>query len=488
MDRALFHPAWGIEQNYSEWLTTLFPNAFNRPISADHQIEFWKWVWSVNPFEQVDPLVYIIARGGGKTTSVEAASVKFGAAGKKFVLYVRGTQDKANETVMNISSLLESSKVDNYYPELSNRKTGKYGQSKSWTQKMLMCQGGFSIVGLGMDVAVRGVKIEENRPDVIIFDDIDDKSDSYKAVKKKVETITKSILPAAGQSVSVLFIQNLIHANSIAAKLADTSPRGAKFLIDRNVIGPIPAIIDMVTKQVTGKDGRVRDIIQSGVPTWEGQNLEDCQRQINTYGLASFKTESQHEVHTKEGLVYNEFDHNRHVMPFEDMPDFIRGGAMPVYLGLDFGAVNTIMLLAYRDHGNGYYITDEVSFPQSTTSTKAQLAKRHYTGQVHGAWGGAGSEDEIRMNWRESGVPVQAPPHINDVATQVDNTNQLFKENRFKIASRCQELVFQLQKCRYDDKQRIEDKSIWHMLDGLRSMGDGIQGGAGVTIGRYTNR
>jgi len=36
--------------------------------------------------------------------------------------------------------------------------------------------------------------------------------------------------------------------------------------------------------------------ITGGQATWEGQNLEVCQNNINTWGLTSFLQEAQHEV------------------------------------------------------------------------------------------------------------------------------------------------------------------------------------------------
>ena len=69
---------------------------------------------------------------------------------------------------------------------------------------------------LGLDVGSRGSKDEERRPDLIIFDDVDEKHDTLKTVAKKIDTITTSILPAGSSDCAILFIQNIIHEGSIA--------------------------------------------------------------------------------------------------------------------------------------------------------------------------------------------------------------------------------------------------------------------------------
>jgi len=46
------------------------------------------------------------------------------------------------------------------------------------------------------------------------------------------------------------------------------------------------------------------DTIVEGEPTWEGQDLEACQRRIEESGLASFLRECQHEVEDVEGALW----------------------------------------------------------------------------------------------------------------------------------------------------------------------------------------
>lgn len=272
------------------------------PFAGRHH-DLWEWAEEVTPGVRPIPFVGLWGRGGAKSTNAEGICVRWGAKKvRRYGWYVSGTQDKADSHVQNIASMLEKREVEIYYPELSQRLVGKYGSSKGWRRNRLRTESGLTIDSLGLDTGSRGVKIDDARPDFIIFDDVDDLHDAIGITNKKVEIITKSILPAGSVDCAVLFIQNLIHPESIASKLADGR---ADFLLDRLVSGPHPAIDGLTYEQREGKF-----FITGGTPTWEGQDLETCQAQINTWGLSAFLQEAQHEVDRAGGLwAHVDFQH-----------------------------------------------------------------------------------------------------------------------------------------------------------------------------------
>jgi len=75
---------------------------------------------------------------------------------------------------------LESDNVEQWDESLSSRKLGKYGHSKGWRRERLRTASGLTIDALGLDTGTRGAKIENQRPDFIIFDDVDEKFDTPK--------------------------------------------------------------------------------------------------------------------------------------------------------------------------------------------------------------------------------------------------------------------------------------------------------------------
>lgn len=277
-------------------------------------MELWQWATAISSGVRPRPFTAFWGRGGAKSTNAEAAVIDLGARRvRRYAWYVSGTQDKADSHVENIAGMLESENVSRYFPDLSRRMLNKYGSSKGWRRNRLRTASGLTVDSLGLDTGARGVKIEDARPDIIIFDDVDELHDTLVTTNKKIQTITQSVLPSGSNDCAVMFIQNLIHPNSVASQLADGR---ADFLIDRIISGPYPAVDGLTYEQREG-----RFVIVAGEATWAGQSLEVCQQQIDTWGLSAFLQESQHDV-DKSGGMWNhiEFQH----VEYTAKPDFIK--------------------------------------------------------------------------------------------------------------------------------------------------------------------
>lgn len=283
---------------WDQWLQFYFPRRYSAPF-ADHHTDFWTHIEQVQLGQKLAAYFLILARGGGKDSNMEGAVVRLGAHNhRKFCLYVRATQDLANKTIQSIGDMLESQEFSQDYPQMSERQLTKYGHSRGWKMDLLRCANGFSVMGLGLDVSVRGLRLDELRPDLIIFSDIDDRKDSMDTIAKKEDIIKSDILPAGSNDVIIAGIQNLIHKDSIFKKIADGK---AEFLLDRIVNGPYPAIQDLAYEQL--ENGQYK--ITNGTPTWPGgQSIAVCEKQINEWGPTTFRIESQHEVHLVEGGMY----------------------------------------------------------------------------------------------------------------------------------------------------------------------------------------
>lgn len=288
---------------WQDWLHALF-GPYVRAGFADRHVAFWEWVWAITRGVRPPPFIGIWPRGGGKSTSAELGTVSIGARGARaYVLYICETQDQADEHVSNIASMLESPQIERYYPALAARRVGKYGNSKGWRREQLRTASGFNVSGIGLDVARRGAKLDEYRPDLIVLDDIDDVTDTPGVTEKKIITLSKSLLPAGAGECAVLGMQNLIHANSIFSQFVDGR---ADFLSDRIVSGPYQAI--------AGLDYRIehdQPVIIAGQPTWPGQDLARAQDQMRTWGIGAFLSESQQLVGT-EGQFFATWDAARH--------------------------------------------------------------------------------------------------------------------------------------------------------------------------------
>lgn len=278
------------------WLAAVVPSMCAAPFAPHHE-EFWDWVWAIEPGHRPDPFVGVWARGGAKSTSAEAACVALGARRRRFyALYVCGTQDQADDHVGNVASLLEQPEMELWYPRMADRLVGKFGSSKGWRRNRIRTTSGFTVDALGLDTAARGVKLDNERPDLLIFDDIDDTDDSPKVVGRKINALTRKLLPAGSTDLAVVGIQNLVHRNGVFARLVDGR---ARFLAKRIMSGPIPAVRNLATHHDEG-----RDIVDGGESTWVGQPLEVVQDQIDEWGLTAFLAEAQHQVLDREGALW----------------------------------------------------------------------------------------------------------------------------------------------------------------------------------------
>ncbi len=270
---------------YSEWTKKNFPDLVNKPFGARH-LRLGKWFEDLSPDVTPLPRVEVWPRGGGKSSSAEFGTVYLCMKKtRKVVLYVCGTQDKADKHIQDVSTLMERVGIQ--------RKVTQYGHSKGWTKRELRTSTGFIVAGIGLDKAIRGVKYDGARPDVIIFDDIDEDGDSSHRIELKIGLITKAIIPSGATNVALLFIQNLIHPDGVFTQLADGR---ADFLSNREVAPIEPAVTNLVLKPYKDADNIQKYEIVGGQATWEGQNLEVCQKQLNEMGRKAFMLECQHDI------------------------------------------------------------------------------------------------------------------------------------------------------------------------------------------------
>ena len=285
-----------VADDWQGWLADVF-SGYIRPPYATYHAQYWQWLWSIEPNNAASPFVAVWPRGFGKSTSVEVG-VAMAAARRtrKYALYVCATQEQADTHVQNIATLLESPGFAKHFPATARRRIGKYGNSQGWRRNRLRTESGFTIDAIGLDTAARGAKVDEDRPDFIIFDDIDEVLDSPATVAKKITTITKSLLPARADHAAVLVAQNLIHEDGIVARLVDGR---ADFIADRTVSGPHPAITNMTTEVFDGKT-----IITGGESTWPAKSLDDLQQTLNDMGITAFLSELQHEVANLIGGIF----------------------------------------------------------------------------------------------------------------------------------------------------------------------------------------
>lgn len=423
--------------DWQQWLREIFPSYVRYGFAPRHE-ELWEWAWAIDYPDAPRPFVGIWSRGGAKSTSAELVSTAVGVRGaRQYGVYLRANQDRADDSVGNIARMLEKPEIEVYYPSHARPLLGKHGNSKGWRRNRVRTAGGFSMDAMGLDSAARGAKLDEQRPDFIILDDIDGKHDDAAATAKKIETITTSILPAGSENVAILAIQNLIIPDGFFSRMFDGR---AMYLSRRIVSGPHPAVRGLKTelRLEPNEDGgppTKRAMIVKGEATWEGQSLETCQKQIDEWGLDAFEKEAQHDVFGRvEGLVLN-FDRNEHYvdMTVEQIRELVKLGQ--AFGGIDFGSWR-FMFTAWAADTVGRAIRIEEVFSQRE-EMKVRARRIHEAcvrvGIVRGEqlaiarfpiWGDSANPTDMtelnaawRDGWRDetTGKPVTSPLRVMGV-------------------------------------------------------------------------
>lgn len=314
-DYSLYDLQLEIETDPFVWLATLFPATVTAPF-GDHHIDFWERLWEIDAGPTPpDPLVSVWNRGGAKSSSLEMGVVALGARGvRSYCLYVCRTQDMADDHVGEIGVLLESPEIAAFYPALATRRVTKFGAAKAWRRNRLWTAGGLVVDAMGLDSSARGAKLDQQRPDILVFDDIDSEEDTEETVRKLVRTITKRILPTATGNAAVLAGQNLIHDDSVFAQLVDGR---ADFLARRHITGGriVPAVDDLEVELIDG-----RWTITAGTPTWEGFDIAACQAFIDRWGISAFMSEAQHDTEPEGGGIFDHLDFEALQIDKDDVP------------------------------------------------------------------------------------------------------------------------------------------------------------------------
>jgi hypothetical protein len=236
--------------------------------------------------------------------------IRLAAMGFRYILYVKETQDQADDAVSNIGAVLESSEVEQYYPLLSQRQVNKFGNSKGWRRDRLRTASGVVVDAAGLDVSIRGLLLEGNRPDVIVLDDLDGKQDTLRTTERKIRRLTSDIIPAGAPNRVVIGLQNIINPHGIFTRLADLCPEHpADFLMDRFVSGPYPAVQGLeYTQDGLNEHGRPVYRITAGRSTWpEARPLPMLEAELNQMGPTMFVEEKQNEVGALLGELYTNF-------------------------------------------------------------------------------------------------------------------------------------------------------------------------------------
>lgn len=297
-------------------LCEVAPTFGSAPFAPEHE-RFWEWVWQIRPGVRPRPHVAVWPRGRGKSTSAELAAALLGAHGRRrYCLYVSQSQEQADKHVAAVAAVLTSPPFARRYPLAATAAVDKHGNQKGWRRNRLKTAAGFTIDAIGLlgGNAARGLKDEAARPDLIILDDLDSSADGLTLIARKLSTLIDAVIPAGSMDVALLYVQNLVHANSLMRRVVEPMafPPEERWLADRETPKVIPAVEGLRVEWDEQPDGSQIARIAAGKSTWpEGQPLPQLEAVLNGVTYGAFKREYQHSIDPPAGGIFSHVEFRR---------------------------------------------------------------------------------------------------------------------------------------------------------------------------------
>lgn len=165
------------------------------------------------------------------------------------------------------------------------------------------------------------------------------------------------------------------------------------------------------------------------------------------------------------GMIYDCFGDIHRVVPFVIPANWPRFG------GLDFGGVHTAAVCVAQNPQNGalYVIKEYMQGGRSAAEHAEELNRWGCRLWV----GGASSEDQWRLEFAKSGMPIQSP-NITEVEVGISRVYAAHKQNKLYVFDTCTKYIDE--KGRYSRKldglgyptEDIKDKQTYHIMDAER--------------------
>jgi phage terminase large subunit-like protein len=166
------------------------------------------WVMPVT-VPKANRTAYIAPRECGKSTWVFKLLPLWAAAHKHrhFIAAFADSATQAREHLSSFRMELENNrKLRADYPELCEPMRRQSGNVLSDSQDDYIASSGFVFKARGIDSAILGMKIGDDRPDLLILDDLEKGESTYSVEQaaKRLETMRSSVLPLSLTAVVVL--------------------------------------------------------------------------------------------------------------------------------------------------------------------------------------------------------------------------------------------------------------------------------------------
>lgn len=192
-------------------------------------------------------------------------------------------------------------------------------------------------------------------------------------------------------------------------------------------------------------------------------DFDELERLKRTKTDDAFSQEYLADFRKMQGLVYKEFDRNRHVYTDKVF------NTVDVLVGIDWGWTNPAAIVKIeKDSDANYYITEEWYNRERTTEEIVEVA-RSMRGNKY--YPDPAEPDRIDIA-RKAGLNTREVS--KDIEAGISHVQELFKANRLYIHAECVNLIRELETYAYPDRKENHNESETpikendHALDAMR--------------------
>ena len=233
----------------------------------------------LKPIEKLEGIVDVEPREHAKSTRMSLAYPLWRVlSGKsKFILLISASKDMAELFLENIKAELEENElILEDFGELKGEK---------WKTDFIVLKNDTAIVSKGAGSSMRGIRYRENRPDLIIADDImkDDLVNSP-TQREKLDRWFRRVVMALGKDAFIVVVNTIFHNDDLPSRL-------------------LKEIEEEKLKNWLGL--RFSAILENGKPLWEKRwSLKDLEKKKMALGSIAFSTEYMNEPLSEEDMVF----------------------------------------------------------------------------------------------------------------------------------------------------------------------------------------
>ncbi len=182
--------------------------------------QFHEEIFSILDNEKIKLAVIVAFRGSAKSTLITTSYVLWSALGiqqKKFIVICGQTEQKARQYLMNIKFELLNN-------ELLRKDLGPFDEEKNNlgnATALIIKKLNVKIMISSVEQSIRGMRHGENRPDLIILDDVEDLNSvkTREGRNKMFDWFTGEIVPAGSNKTRMIAVGNLLHEDSLLKRL-----------------------------------------------------------------------------------------------------------------------------------------------------------------------------------------------------------------------------------------------------------------------------